>query len=146
MWRSVRALAVVLASGTVFVAGGCGSSAPPPVIYPATASGTAAASASASALQSLIVQIRAAIKSATSVHEVGLIKMGTRARSEDLSLTRAGGVSGTLTVTGMPPVTVIATGKADYLLLTPALLPRVASPRPPARASAASTSWSRPAC
>lgn len=128
MRRSIRVLAVALASGAVFVAGGCGSSAPAPVNSPASASDTAAASASAPALQSLIAQIRVAITSASSVHEVGLIKMGSQAQGEDLSLTRAGGVSGTLTATGRPPVTMIATGQADYVLLTPAFLQSLAGP------------------
>jgi hypothetical protein len=83
--------------------------------------------------------------SASSMREAGPVTMHGKSRHLDISLTRAGGLSGTFTEPGVPPVTVIVAGKAGYVLLTPDLLPAWPALRLAARGDAASTSCSRAA-
>jgi hypothetical protein len=103
-------MAGAMAGGAVLALAACGASAGPAA--PRASTPTAA-------------QIKAALKSATSVH-VDLVS-GTDPTSENMGMFANGNMSGTITQ-GSVALTVIVLNKADYILVTPAFLKLVAGP------------------
>jgi hypothetical protein len=103
--RSTRWLAGGAIALSALLAAGCSGS---------TGAGSAAGAPGSSALAKSLLT---ALKGATSVHISGATAEGGQAVHLDLSMTRAGGMSGTMAV-GPGPVTILATGGKVYLKLT----------------------------
>lgn len=106
--RSTRWLAGCVIAVTALLAAGCGG-------------GSGSGSGSPPSATALAQQLRTAIKGATSVHVSGVVTQHGQTIHMDLGLTKAGGMSGTLSV-GSAPVTILATGGKVYMKMTASAL------------------------
>ncbi len=107
--RSTRWLAGCAIAASALLAAGCGA--------PSSGSG----SGSPPNATALAQQLRTAVRGATSVHVSGVAAQHGQTVHLDLSLTKAGGMSGTISV-GSAPVTLLATGGKFYLKVTASAL------------------------
>jgi hypothetical protein len=107
--NSKRWLAGCAVAASALLAAGCGGS------------GTGSGSGSPPGAATLGQQMRSAIRNASSVHVSGTAASSSQTVRLNLSLTRAGGMSGTVTL-GQAPVTILVTGGKAYTKLTASAL------------------------
>lgn len=112
--RSARRLSGLAIAMSALLAAGCGTG-------PGRAAAPASGTARTPSATAIVQKLKSALGSATSVHVSGVAARAGQTVRLDMSLTRAGGMSGTINLAGHP-VTIRATGGKVYLKLTAGLV------------------------